>query len=131
LSGIFAWAMGFKRKQLQKDARYGATACFVVVMALIGLALFGGEGQGFALRPETLRKTYGFLIGSVFSGVIGTGFYPIFGPRVWCRFGCPMAAILGLQQKLFSRFRITTNGGQCISCGNCSTYCEMGIDVRA
>ena len=22
-------------------------------------------------------------------------------------------------------------GGQCISCGNCSTYCEQGIDVRA
>jgi Pyruvate/2-oxoacid:ferredoxin oxidoreductase delta subunit len=42
-----------------------------------------------------------------------------------------MAAILGLQQRLFSRFRITTNGGQCISCGNCSAYCEMGIDVRA
>ena len=42
-----------------------------------------------------------------------------------------MAVILGLQQKLFSKFRITTNGGQCISCGNCSTYCEMGIDVRS
>ena len=42
-----------------------------------------------------------------------------------------MAAILGFQQRLFSKFRITTNGGQCISCGNCSTYCEMGIDVRA
>ncbi len=42
-----------------------------------------------------------------------------------------MAALLGLQQRFFSRFRITTNGGQCISCGNCSTYCEMGIDVRA
>jgi len=42
-----------------------------------------------------------------------------------------MAAILGIQQKFFSRFRITTNGGQCISCGNCSTYCEMGIDVRS
>ncbi|MBL7959519.1 4Fe-4S binding protein [bacterium] len=74
---------------------------------------------------------YGFLIGSVFSGVIGTGFYPIMGSRVWCRFGCPMAAILGIIQKYYSRFRITTNGGQCISCGNCSTYCEMGIDVRA
>jgi polyferredoxin len=48
---------------------------------------------------------------------------------VWCRFGCPMAAILGLQR--LSKFRITTNGGQCISCGNCSTYCEMGIDVRS
>ncbi|MDZ4698749.1 MAG: FAD-dependent oxidoreductase [Rhodothermales bacterium] len=62
--------------------------------------------------------------------VARTGFYPILGNRVWCRFGCPMAAILGMLQKWFSRFRITTNGGQCISCGNCSTYCEMGIDVR-
>jgi polyferredoxin len=62
--------------------------------------------------------------------VIGTGFYPIFGNRVWCRFGCPLAAILGILQKHFSRFRITTNGGQCISCGNCSANCEMGIDVK-
>lgn len=129
LVGIFVWAMAFKGRQLQRDARLGAMACFAIVLGLIGLALFGGEG--FPLRPETLRKSYGFLIGSVFSGVIGTGFYPLFGARVWCRFGCPMAAILGMQQKLFSRFRITTNGGQCISCGNCSTYCEMGIDVRA
>jgi ferredoxin len=42
-----------------------------------------------------------------------------------------MAAWLGLWQKYFSRFRITTNGGQCISCGNCSSACEMGIDVKA
>lgn len=76
-------------------------------------------------------KWYGFFIGSLFSGVIGVGFYPIMGSRVWCRFGCPQAAILGIIQKYFSRFRITTNGGQCISCGNCSTYCEMGIDVRS
>lgn len=73
---------------------------------------------------------YGFFIGAIFSGVIGVGFYPIMGSRVWCRFGCPMAAVLGIFQKFKSKFRITTNGGQCISCGNCSTYCEMGIDVR-
>ena len=78
----------------------------------------------------TFSAWYGFFIGLVFAGVIGVGFYPIMGSRVWCRFGCPMAAVLGLLQKYFSRFRITTNGGQCISCGNCSTYCEMGIDVR-
>jgi Pyruvate/2-oxoacid:ferredoxin oxidoreductase delta subunit len=40
-----------------------------------------------------------------------------------------MAAILGLVQK-FGRFRITVKKDMCISCGNCSTYCEMGIDVR-
>jgi Pyruvate/2-oxoacid:ferredoxin oxidoreductase delta subunit len=78
-----------------------------------------------------LRKLYGFLIGAAFAGVVGVGFYPIMGTRVWCRFGCPMAAVLGLLQRFNSRFRITTNGAQCISCGNCSKYCEMGIDVRA
>ena len=78
----------------------------------------------------TFSWLYGLLIGSVFAGVVGVGFYPIMGSRVWCRYGCPMAAVLGLQQRFFSRFRITTNGGQCISCGNCSAYCEMGIDVR-
>ena len=40
------------------------------------------------------------------------------------------ATILGLQEKMFSKFRIANNGGQCITCGNCSTYCEMGNNVR-
>lgn len=128
---VFVLVMVFKRDQLQKDAKYGAVGYFVIILALIGFHFLSGEGNVFLFKSETLRKTYAFLIGAVFSGVIGVGFYPIFGSRVWCRFGCPMAAILGFQQRLFSRFRITTNGGQCISCGNCSTYCEMGIDVRA
>ena len=98
------------------------TALLWINSAMEG-AIIGKASQGYS-------KVYGFLIGSVFSGVVGVGFYPLMGSRVWCRFGCPMAAILGLQQKYFSRFRITTNGDQCISCGNCSTYCEMGIDVR-
>ena len=80
---------------------------------------------------DYLRKPYGFLIGSAFSGVIGVGFYPMLGSRVWCRFGCPLAAYMGIFQRFKSRFRITTNGGQCISCGNCSNSCEMGIDVRS
>ena len=40
------------------------------------------------------------------------------------------ATILGLQERMFSKFRIKTNGGQCITCGNCSTYCEMANNVR-
>jgi Pyruvate/2-oxoacid:ferredoxin oxidoreductase delta subunit len=86
--------------------------------------VLGGASAG-------LRAFYKFAIVLIFAGVVGVGFYPILGSRVWCRFGCPQAAILGIVQRFFSRFRITTNGGQCMSCGNCSTYCEMGIDVRA
>ncbi|NNK89700.1 MAG: 4Fe-4S binding protein, partial [Saprospiraceae bacterium] len=120
----------FKQKLDTKALRI-----FTLIMGLAWVAVlinyFTGSGNALFINFYTLRSWYGFLIGAAFSGVIGVGFYPLMGSRVWCRFGCPMAAILGVQQKLFSRFRITTNGGQCISCGNCSTYCEMGIDVRA
>ncbi len=131
LTLIFTWVMLFKRQELAKDAKYGAIGYFAVVISILLFTYFSSPGKLFFFDAYQLNKTYGFLIGAVFSGVIGVGFYPIFGNRVWCRFGCPMAAILGFQQRMLSKFRITVNGGQCISCGNCSTYCEMGIDVRA
>jgi polyferredoxin len=109
-------------------------AVLVFVLVMTGFALytfFSGASSVIGIKTQTIQDVYGFLIGSIFAGVIGTGFYPIFGNRVWCRFGCPLAAYLGFIQRFKSRFRITTNGGQCISCGNCSTYCEQGIDVRA
>lgn len=105
---------------------------FSLVMTVVTLyAYFTGTDTLLGIKSQWIKDTYSFLIGAWFAGVIGTGFYPIFGNRVWCRFGCPLAAYLGLVQRFKSRFRITTNGGQCISCGNCSTYCEQGIDVRA
>lgn len=104
---------------------------FAVIMTGITLINYFSEFTLLGNATNRLQQWYGFMIGSVFSGVVGTGFYPLMGNRVWCRFGCPLAACLGIVQRFKSRFRITTNGGQCISCGNCSTYCEMGIDVRA
>ena len=104
---------------------------FIVVTTSLLWINSAMKGEVLGDISLTFSKVYGFLIGSVFSGIVGVGFYPIMGNRVWCRFGCPMAAILGIIQRFKSRFRITTNGGQCISCGNCSTYCEMGIDVRS
>ena len=124
---LFFW----KKDGLNKDAKYTLLSLGIILIAVLSIQAFSGEKNILFINSYTLQKWYGFGIGAAFSGVLGVGFYPILGSRVWCRFGCPMAAILGLQQRLLSRFRITTNGGQCISCGNCSTYCEMGIDVRA
>lgn len=84
------------------------------------LSAFTGEFQAF----------YGLVVASLLAGVVGVGAYPIGGTRVWCRFFCPMAALLGLVQKI-GRYRITVKENMCISCGLCSKYCEMGIDVRA
>ena len=103
---------------------------FAVVMTVLQISNYLSDGSLFGDYTWRVNQAYSFFIGSIFAGVVGTGFYPLMGNRVWCRFGCPLAAIMGIVQKFKSRFVITTNGGQCISCGNCSTYCEMGIDVR-
>ena len=102
----------------------------VVMTSAVLYSYFTGSSKLLGISTMSIREQYGFLIGFAFAGVVGTGFYPLMGNRMWCRFGCPLAAYLGIIQRFKSRFRITTNGGQCISCGNCSTYCEMGIDVR-
>jgi ferredoxin-type protein NapH len=122
-----------KRLGAWKIERYlvhGVLVFAVVMTAAVLYTYFTGASWVLFTDSYSLRSAYGFWIGAIFAGVVGTGFYPLMGNRVWCRFGCPLAAYLGLVQRFRSRFRITTNGGQCISCGNCSTYCEMGIDVR-
>lgn len=110
---------------------HGVLVFAVIMTALTLYGYFSGVSKIGFLETYQVQKWYGFFIGAGFSGIVGTGFYPLMGNRVWCRFGCPLAAYLGVVQRFKSRFRITTNGGQCISCGNCSTYCEMGIDVRS
>lgn len=104
---------------------------FSALFILLTIAYFTGGKDVFMISSKSIKRAYGFFVGAAFSGVIGVGFYPILGNRVWCRFGCPMAGYMGIFQRFKSKFRITTNGAQCISCGNCSTYCEQGIDVRA
>ena len=119
-----------KSWQVERYLIHSVLVFAIVMTAAVIYTYYTDSYQFLGLESHQLRSGYGFLIGSVFSGIVGTGFYPLMGNRVWCRFGCPLAAYLGFVQRFKSRFRITTNGGQCISCGNCSTYCEMGIDVR-
>jgi Pyruvate/2-oxoacid:ferredoxin oxidoreductase delta subunit len=120
-----------KAWKIERWLVHGVLVFALIMTGFTLYAYFSGNESVLGIKTQTIQDIYGFLIGSIFAGVIGTGFYPIFGNRVWCRFGCPLAAYMGIVQRFKSRFRITTNGGQCISCGNCSTYCEQGIDVRA
>jgi polyferredoxin len=132
LAGIIVlgiWQKGWL-KGVSKWSKIGFISLGIILFIAIAFS-WSYQKPVLLINALKLREWYGFYVGAIFSGIIGVGFYPLMGSRVWCRFGCPMAAILGIQQRFFSRFRITVNGGQCISCGNCSTYCEMGIDVRA
>lgn len=116
--------------RLERWMIHGVLAAVLLATAMLWIDGLTGQSV-FRGWSQTVKSWYGFYVGALFAGVAGVGFYPLLGSRVWCRFGCPQAAILGLWQRCFSRFRITTNGGQCMSCGNCSTYCEQGIDVQS
>ena len=116
--------------RIEQTSIYSVLFVALVTTAIVWLNwAIGEQNPRFAHYAWKVQEFYGFTMGAMWAGVLGVGLYPLMGTRVWCRFGCPMAALLGLVQK-FGRFRITVKKDMCISCGNCSTYCEMGIDVR-
>ncbi len=107
----------------------------VLILAVLTTAYYFAsfvmpENTAMQQMAAKFRTYYGWIVIASLSGALGTGLYPIGGTRLWCRNFCPMAAVLGLFQKL-GRYRIKVKKDMCISCGMCSTYCEMGIDVRA
>lgn len=105
-------------------------ASFVLTGLVAASFVLGSQYPGLQEFTAEYRKFYFLIVVAMLSGIVGVVAYPIGGTRVWCRFFCPMAALLGLTQK-FGRYRITVKDDMCISCGLCSKYCEMGIDVRA
>lgn len=103
---------------------------FVVTAAVVASFFIGDSSPMLKSAAGEMQSAYGFVVVAILSGIVGVGVYPIGGTRVWCRYFCPMAAVLGLVQKK-GKYRITVKDNMCISCGLCSKYCEMGIDVRA
>lgn len=78
---------------------------------------------------STMKYAYWVVVVFLFSGIIGIGMYPFFGNRIWCRYGCPLAAYMNLLGAVWSKYRISSND-KCIDCGQCNRYCEMGIDIK-
>ena len=62
------------------------------------------------------------------AGIVGVGMYFWFSGRVWCRFACPLAALMHIYAR-FSRYRIFADKKKCISCNVCTSVCHQGIDV--
>jgi len=71
---------------------------------------------------------YHWLVDLLLAGVLGYGLYFSFSGRVWCRFACPLAALMHIYTR-FSRFRILADKKKCISCNVCTSVCHQGIDV--
>jgi NosR/NirI family nitrous oxide reductase transcriptional regulator len=73
---------------------------------------------------------YGLVVDFGLASVVGVAFYPYLGNRVWCRFFCPLRAYMELVSKAVSKMQISANE-KCIGCGECTRFCQMGIDVQS
>jgi thioredoxin reductase/ferredoxin len=84
----------------------------------------GGAGGVFRIL------NYKWTVDVVLAGVLGYGLYFWFSGRMWCRFACPLAALMHVYAR-FSRFRILADKKKCISCNVCTSVCHQGIDVMS
>ena len=116
-------------------------ACAFALLALrIAAWALPGSGLGavFTLLLEGKNTdhhlvnplSYKWVVDILFGGVIGVGFYFKYSGRVWCRFACPLAALMHIYAR-FSRFAIVPEKKKCISCNVCTSVCHQGIDVMS
>jgi thioredoxin reductase/NAD-dependent dihydropyrimidine dehydrogenase PreA subunit len=96
-------------------------AVFVTIVALLA----GSKGNPLS---QVASDIYALVVDILFAGVLGVGVYFFMSGRVWCRFLCPLAALMHIYAR-FSVYRIFSNKKRCISCNICTKVCHMGIDV--
>jgi len=91
---------------------------------LIALAITVSAYLGYS----TPYKWYLIVVDIAIGHALALAAFPFFGGRVWCRFFCPLGALLGLISRA-GRFEIEARKERCIHCGRCSEVCHMGIEV--
>ncbi len=108
---------------------------------LFALGILGLRIAGWSLGEESWAThwyqklfegipflSYGWSVDIFMAGILGVGLYFWFSGRVWCRFACPLAALMHIYTR-FSRYRIFPDKHKCISCNVCTSVCHQGIDV--
>ncbi len=71
-----------------------------------------------------------YFVDLIWASLLGVGVYFWFSGRVWCRFACPLAALMHIYHR-FGRFAILADKKKCISCNVCTSVCHQGIDVMS
>ncbi|HEY2953905.1 MAG TPA: NAD(P)-binding domain-containing protein [Candidatus Eisenbacteria bacterium] len=105
-----------------------AVALLLLAVRIAGWVLPAGNWADAVFEP--LKNQYKWTVDVFLAGVLGYGVYFWYSGRVWCRFLCPLAALMHVYAR-FSRFAIVADKKKCISCGACTSICHQGIDVMS
>ena len=125
---------GPNAKKWENAGQWVLLAAFIIT-GLKLLAVLGGIEIPYIHSPRPMvldfsRMIYSMVVDVFFAGVLGVGVYFFMSGRVWCRFFCPLAALMHIYTR-FSRYRIFSHKKKCISCNICTRVCHMGIDVMS
>ncbi len=106
-----------------------AFAAAVFVLARVGFGMYAGSEpfDADSWAAGAINR-YGWITDYWLAAVIPVTLYPLLGGKIWCRYWCPLAKWMQLWSKWFGKLKITSND-KCITCGECSRYCQVGIDV--
>jgi thioredoxin reductase/NAD-dependent dihydropyrimidine dehydrogenase PreA subunit len=105
-----------------------AVATLLLLVRIAGWVLPAGNTADQVF--EALKERYKWGVDVFLAGVLGYGVYFWYSGRFWCRFLCPLAALMHVYAR-FSSFRILAEKKKCISCGQCTAVCHQGIDVMS
>ena len=100
-------------------------------LALLALRIAGWlqpAGSAADALFARLAGRYRWTVDVLLAGGLGYGLFFGASGRVWCRFLCPLGALMNVMARA-SRFRIAAEKQRCISCGLCTATCHMGVDV--
>lgn len=106
-----------------------AIATLMLVLRIVSWAWPGADPIDAVFDPW-LKQPYKWVVDVFLGGVVGYGVYFWYSGRAWCRFFCPLAALMHIYAR-FSRFAIVPEKKKCISCNQCTSQCHMGIDVMS
>jgi Fe-S-cluster-containing hydrogenase component 2 len=136
--GALAETLGdTQRHKMPHGPRWNRLNLAGQVVLGIALLLLAIRIAGWALPPGNLaaavfegvlEQNYKWIVDVLLGGVLGFGLYFWFSGRVWCRFLCPLAALMHVYARL-GRFAIVAEKKKCISCNVCTSVCHQGIDV--
>jgi NosR/NirI family nitrous oxide reductase transcriptional regulator len=102
-----------------------AVAILLLVLRIVGWL---DPASWAALQFQKLKDGWKWGVDVLLAGILGYGLYFWFSGRTWCRFACPLAALMHVYAR-FSRFRILADKKKCISCNVCTSVCHQGIDI--
>jgi thioredoxin reductase/Pyruvate/2-oxoacid:ferredoxin oxidoreductase delta subunit len=122
-----AWRHKAPRGVRARRVEFAST--IILVITVIASIFIIGDYRRF-LAPDSVKSTYKLIVDIGLASIIAITLYPFSGGRIWCRFFCPLAKWMELWGRWTGGKLAIVPNDECISCGECTRYCQMGIDVR-